>query len=186
MSSVKVGGSWKTPTQTFVKVGGSWKTVSAIYVKVGGAWKVTDFAAPPATPDLSHTAYGQFTITNYDASLTYAVTNGTRTGAVITVPSVNSTMTVTSAYGSGAPTSGARSGERKAHRGTSSNVTVSYIHAPPAHGLSNVDGTPGSYFIRCNQFAPPLEGECGHQEGYNVLVNEPGYTDQYGEWFKIT
>ena len=106
MSGIKVGGSWKTPAITSVKVGGVWKTAATSYVKVGGAWKVSDLAGPPAVPNLTYTADNQYTITNYNSSLVYALTNSTRSGSVITVSS--NTATITAAYAVGAPASAPR------------------------------------------------------------------------------
>ena len=58
----------------------------------------------PDAPQLSYTADGQFTITNYSASLTYALTGATRTGNIIS--SVTNGATITAAYAAGAPVSG--------------------------------------------------------------------------------
>ena len=59
-------------------------------------------SAPPA-PTLSYTADGAFTITNYSASLTYAVSGATRSGSSLT--SVSYGATITAAYSAGAPVS---------------------------------------------------------------------------------
>lgn len=59
----------------------------------------------PDAPQLSYTAQGQFTITNYDASLTYALSGATRSSNIIS--SVSNGATITAAYASGAPVSGA-------------------------------------------------------------------------------
>jgi hypothetical protein len=59
----------------------------------------------PSAPQLSYTAEGQFTITNYSASLTYAVVGATRTGNLLT--SVTNGATITAAYSAGAPVSAA-------------------------------------------------------------------------------
>lgn len=67
----------------------------------------------PAAPQLSYTAEGQFTITNYDSSLTYAVVGATRTGNLLT--SVTNGATITAAYSTGAPTSAASTMNVLAH-----------------------------------------------------------------------
>ena len=59
----------------------------------------------PDAPQLSYTAQGQFTITNYNASLTYALSGATRSGDLIT--SVTNGATITAAYAPGAPLSNA-------------------------------------------------------------------------------
>jgi hypothetical protein len=67
---------------------------------VGGVAS-TKFAAP--TPALSYTADGQFTITNYSATLFYSVSGATRTADLLT--SVSDNATITAAYASGLPVS---------------------------------------------------------------------------------
>lgn len=67
------------------------------------------FGATPATPILAYTAQNQFTISNYDPTLTYAVSGGTRSGSVITISSVGTTATVTAKYDRGLIASSARS-----------------------------------------------------------------------------
>jgi hypothetical protein len=59
----------------------------------------------PSAPTLSYTAQGQFTITNYNASLTYVVSGATRSGNLLT--SVSNGATITAAYSAGAPVSAA-------------------------------------------------------------------------------
>lgn len=48
--------------------------------------------ATPAIPTLTYTAENQFTISDYDSTFTYTVTNGTRSGAVVTVTSASATI----------------------------------------------------------------------------------------------
>ena len=67
----------------------------------------------PDAPTLSYTAQGQFTITNYNASLTYVVVGATRSGNLLT--SVSNGATITSAFASGAPTSAASTMNVLAH-----------------------------------------------------------------------
>jgi hypothetical protein len=188
MSKVKIGSQWKTPTMTYVKVDGSWRIASLIKNKVSGSWRVSDLASPPPTPTLSHTALGQFTITNYNSALDYVVTNGTRSGAVITVPTATSTMNVTAAYAAGAPVSAAAYGERKAYT-YHFDVTdgASYYHAPPADGYAPNFGVgpDGSATYFCQDLGTGGDS-CYHNVGVNHKDNLPsGYTDQFGEWFKI-
>jgi hypothetical protein len=103
MSGVKIDGVWRQPAITSVNVAGTWKTVSTIFAKIDGVWRTTTFAGPPPAPTLSYTAEGQFTITNYDANLVYAVSGATRTGNLLT--SVSNGATITTAYAVGATTS---------------------------------------------------------------------------------
>ena len=60
----------------------------------------------PAVPVLSYTAQSTFTITDYNATLTYVVVGATRSGNQLT--SVTNNSTITAAYSSGAPVSAAR------------------------------------------------------------------------------
>ena len=65
--------------------------------------------AVPSVPTATYTAENQFTISNYDSTLTYAVVGGTRSGSVVTISSVGTTATVTAAYGRGVAASAAAS-----------------------------------------------------------------------------
>ncbi len=67
------------------------------------------FGATPAVPALTYTTQNQFTISNYDPTLTYLVSGGTRSVNIITVSSVGSTATVTARYGRGLVASSAKS-----------------------------------------------------------------------------
>lgn len=66
----------------------------------------------PAVPTLTYSADSQFTISNYDAGLTYVVSGCTRTGSSLT--SVSNGATITAAYGTGSP-SAARTMNLAAH-----------------------------------------------------------------------
>jgi hypothetical protein len=113
MSGVRVGGVWKQPSQVFVKVAGSWKQVATVHCKVAGVWKQTTLAGPPAVPTLTYSAQNTFTITNYDATLTYTVTGATRTGNQLTA--VTNGATIKAAWAPGAPQSAARTMNVLAH-----------------------------------------------------------------------
>jgi hypothetical protein len=113
MSKVRVDGAWRQPTVTRVKVDGVWRQVALAYVKVNGVWKVSTFAGPPAAPVLAYTAQGQFTISNYDASLTYVVAGATRNGAILT--GVSDGATVKTAYTATSPQSAASTMRVAAH-----------------------------------------------------------------------
>lgn len=62
-------------------------------------------SAPPV-PNLSYTADGVFTITNYNATFNYTTTGATRSGDQLT--SVSNNATITARYAAGAPVSAAR------------------------------------------------------------------------------
>jgi hypothetical protein len=68
---------------------------------VGGVGSTAKFPAP--LPTLSYTADGQFTITNYSATLFYSVSGATRSADLLT--SVSDNATIRAAYASGLPLS---------------------------------------------------------------------------------
>lgn len=72
--------------------------------------RVGGLGATPPTPTLAYTGLKQFTITNYDSTLTYTLTNCTRSGSVITVTNVGTNATVTARYGRGLSASAAGTG----------------------------------------------------------------------------
>lgn len=63
------------------------------------------FPLSTAAPTLTYTAQGQFTITNYQAYLTYTVSGATRSGNLLT--SVSNGATIRSSVAPGAPLSNA-------------------------------------------------------------------------------
>jgi hypothetical protein len=128
MSKVRVDGVWRQPTLTRVKVDGVWRQVALAYVKVDGVWRVSTFAGPPAAPVLAYTAQGQFTITNFDATLTYTVTGATRTGAVLTGVSDGATVKV--AYTSTSPQSAPSTMRVAAH----ARILDTQVSAPSSTG----------------------------------------------------
>jgi hypothetical protein len=150
MSKVRVGGAWRQPTVTRVKIAGVWRQVALAYVKVGGVWKVSTFAGPPAAPVLAYTAENQFTISNYDAALTYVVAGATRAGAVLTGVSDGATVKV--AYSVGSPESAPSTMRVAAHARVLDSIASSpssagcgprgFVACPPGT-ISNPDGTAG-------------------------------------------
>ena len=172
MSGVKVDGVWKTPAITSVKVDGVWKTVATISVKVDGVWRTSTFAGPPPAPTLSYTAEGQFTITNYDSTLVYAVSGATRTGNLLT--SVTNGATITTAYVAGAPTSNPSTMNVLANArvlyGPATGVTSTGCgprpdQCCPSGMIINTSGqvcggAPGSFISDPNQAAAFCNGQC--------------------------
>jgi hypothetical protein len=96
---IKVAGVWRQPAVTYVKVAGSWRIAATVKVKDEGGWTDTPFAGPPRAPQLLYTADREFTITDYNAALTYVLSpgGGTRTGNKV-VGAVNN-ATLKAAYG---------------------------------------------------------------------------------------
>lgn len=211
MSGVRVGGSWKIPSQTFVKVGGSWKTAATVSVKVGGSWKTTTFSGPPAVPTLSYTAQGQFTITNYDSNLVYNVSGANRSGDLLT--SVSNGATITASYASGAPASSAATMNVANHVRvlTSVNTNVTSTGCGPRPDLCCPGGTiintsgqvcggsPGSFIADPNQAAAFCAGQCNNNcyqltitcwnwrwTNYSTGPDGTGYTLIGSIWGKVT
>jgi len=149
----------------------------------------------PAAPIMDHyTATGQFVITNYDSSLVYTTAlvggSGTATlntsNGVYTLSSTTARFSISAGYSASSPQSAVDFMERTPYTATQGYPDVSYIHAPPAHGI-NIPNVIGARWLYCTQFAPPLEQECGHQEGTMVKASTPaGYTDSYGEWWRVS
>jgi hypothetical protein len=187
MSGVRIGGAWKTPAVVSVKIGGVWKTASSVSCKIGGVWKTTTLGSAPATPTLSHTAAGQFTITNYDSSLVYtlALVSGsgtaTRVGAVVTLSATTARFSITAAYASGAPVSGFGYMQRTPYTYTQvaslggEGVGFYYTTAgdpcsPPTWMPEELE--PGNWL--CRRYDPVKD------------ATPSGYTDAYGEWARVT
>lgn len=142
------------------------------------------------TPDkpviTHHTTKGQFIITNYDPSYTYTITVNTgtvtRSTDILTLSNENSIATVFCTSPRGIASSNATA-ERKKYTATQGAADVSYVHAPPAHGVS-IPNVIGGRWLYCAEFPWP---ECGHQEGPMIKASTPsGYTDSYSEWWKCT
>ena len=145
-----------------------------------------------AKPTISHSAYGQFTIDNYDANLTYTVsaTSGSvsRSGAVITASATDTVVTVTAGSikgGSGTPTTA----ERKAYTyyyGTGQSCSN---NCQPGGGPS------GANSCWCGSSSDGYQTCCGgcygqtctnYQTGPFKNSTPSGYADTYSEWWKIT
>ena len=145
----------------------------------------------PPTPTLSHTASGQFTITNYNPTYIYTFTNVSGGGSVTNTAGVLTGMPAISRWSIKATSPKSSVSvlaymERKQYTTTPTNVDVSYIHTPPSHGIVNygTNAVPGSRWMYCSD---GQTNESQHQEGTQVKNSTPsGYTDQYGEWFKTT
>ena len=95
----------------------------------------------PAVPVLSYTAESTFTITNYDATLTYVVVGASPSGNQLT--SVTNNATITAAYSAGAPVSAARTMLVAAY----ARILTSVVSTPtdtgcgPRNNINCPDGT---------------------------------------------
>ena len=140
----------------------------------------------PDTPVLTHVGAGVFTITNYNASYTYVLSNGaaTRNGASITLPSTSMSTTLTVYGPKGVVASTSRYLERKPLAYTPVYSTVERrgecgpgpdCSCHPGFGPAwDTDPVLGSVNPHC-------ERTTWHG---GVLIDEPGYTNSNGEWIK--
>jgi len=161
----------------------------------------------PAAPILSYTAQGQFTITNYNASLTYAVIGATRSGNLLT--GVSNGATITAAYASGAPVSNTSTMNVLAHArvlyGGATGVTSTGCGPRdnlccPSGLILDTNGTvcggaPGSFIADPNQAAAFCGGACNDNcwqltiacyNWYWTNYTSSGYTLIGNIWGKAT
>lgn len=161
--------------------------------------------ATPPVPTLAYTGERQFTISDYDSTLTYTLSGCTRVGNVITVTTTGVTATVTAQYPRGLLESAARSMLTAAHArvldsvqqtfssagcGPRSNSCCSSTWIMDVNGTTcgGAPGTQGSW-TECGGSCP---GNC---YGYfNVQCwswhwtdySASGYTKQGNVWGKAT
>lgn len=137
-----------------------------------------------------HTTIGQFRITNYDATLTYNLSatagTATRSSDIITLSAVDSVCTVTARLPKSVSNSTAATAERKEYDATQGAQDVGYLHGLPAHGV-NIPNVIGARWLHCVDAGGGTGSECAHNEGNMVKASTPsGYTDSFGEWWKVT
>lgn len=137
-----------------------------------------------------HTTIGQFRITNYDATLTYNLSatagSATRSSDIITLSAVDTVCTVTARLPKSVSNSTAATAERKEYDATQGGADVSFLHGNPADGI-NVPNVIGARWLVCVDVGGGTGSENGHQEGPMVKAGTPsGYTDSFGEWWKVT
>lgn len=122
----------------------------------------------PSAPQLSYTADGQFTITNYNASLTYAVVGATRTDNLLT--SVTNGATITAAYSAGAPPSAVSTMNVLAH----AQVLGSFVT-----GVTDTGCGPRPNICCPTGLVQPNFAQCGGSPGSlapdNFCDGTPGY-----------
>jgi hypothetical protein len=206
MSGVRIDGVWRQPAITSVKVGGTWRTVSTISAKIDGVWRTTTFAGPPPPPTLSYTAQNQFTITNYNAALVYAVSGATRAGSLLT--SVSNGATIATSYAVGATISNVSTMNVLAHgRVLTTSFGVTDTGCGPRGNICCPGGTiqdtsgnvcggaPGSYIADPAQAAAFCGGACDYNcyqltvTCYNWYFTDytgSGYTLMGNVWGKAT
>lgn len=163
---------------------------------------------PPDKPTLSHTGVGQFSITNYDPINTYVVTMNTgtfsRTGAAVTVNTGNSICTVVSYSPKGIPST-ASTYERKSYsygcrtvpqtccggcncRLEGSNCSCGPAPCGPGGSPNGQCGCGGIYPCMYGSIGSIVCDTCCSDCSYtacDVLIDQPGYTNNGSEWHKI-
>lgn len=144
------------------------------------------------TPDkptvTHHTAKGQFVISNYDSSLTYniSVTAGTvtRSGNIITLSNANAIATISSVSPKGASSSGNATAEVKAY----TYYTVHYNRAQCGPGPNCSAAACGESGWGEHWDTSPegwsINPHCSKNESFKNSTPS-GYTDSYGEWWKV-
>ena len=139
---------------------------------------------PAPTPTLTYVSYGAFTITNYDATLTYTVSgSSSRTG---------STFNVTSTSGSGSLSSTTPKGTNSPGSVTAYRLPYgqTYIATSPVYTHYSTSYNGGTYYA-ANQWSPgsPAGFYAVYADGYYVTTNYSGsgytFNSTYNEWWKI-
>lgn len=141
-------------------------------------------------PTLSHGATaGTFVIDNYDPNLRYSITAGTRSGNTINLGTSGTVICQVTAFTQKSVTpSAAKTCERK-------NYTESYVQVGTAPGTCSYYpqcGGPYDTGAGCTDCGGGSGGLCITCSGGGPIfgwVKDPvpsGYTESYGEWWKIT
>lgn len=145
-------------------------------------------------PTLSHTATNQFTIGNYDSTFIYTITNGTRSGAIVTPSGASTVCTVVARSPKGTVNSTSSTCEYRTI--TSSWVgnfimQVYRIHNRPCHA-PDCGSCPGANGVGCSAACSFYgDNECGHQDGYiscSLVEDSPpsGFTKAFSQWARTT
>ena len=142
------------------------------------------------------TNLGKFRIANYDASLTYVVTGGTRSGDEVTVTASTGSATITAQAPKGLVASSPAVAERKAPDQTS----VPYTQCYNPCGDCNTSVNPNTWSCGCgsgcNDSGGGAWGVCiCRGPGYSYWNNYSGsgygwsgsdYTNGQGEWWRVS
>jgi len=164
----------------------------------------------PAAPIMDHhTTIGQFVVTNYDSNLAYTPTfisgSGTATlidsvNGVFSLSSTDARFSISSGYSQASPQSAVGYMERKKY--TTHPEPVYVDNCAPAYSWPS-GNCPGPNCCNAynNCWGGGVDGNCGADGticcggsrgqsivGYNDVKNgtPEGYTDSYGEWWRIS
>ncbi len=173
---------------------------------------IMGLSAPDAPIMNHHTSTGQFIITNYNSSLVYTATLVTGSGTatlntgtgVFTLSSANARFSVTAGYASTAPQSSADFMERKSYIYTndpicSDNCASAYNYPDPNNNCYQ-QGHPNCCNSSNSCWGSGVDGNCaadgticcggsrGQTCNNNYVKNATpsGYTDSYGEWWRVS
>lgn len=139
----------------------------------------------PSKPTLTHAAStGQFTITNYDAALTYVLSatagTPTRSGPTLSLSNANSIGTVKARGPKGLTDSAGGTAERKAY--TYYSVHENVGECGPGPDCSCHPGY-GPHWDTDPQLGS-VNPHCSRDVSYKNSTPS-GYTDSYSEWWKV-
>ena len=149
-------------------------------------------------PTLFHTATNQFTIQNYDSTFIYTVTNGTRSGSIVTPSSASTVCTVLARAPKGLVNSTSSTCEYRTITFSwvgNFVITNFYNHGRLFGGVchTNTCGScPGANGVGCSAACSFAPGDtCNHQDGYiscSQVENPPpsGFTKAFGQWARTT
>lgn len=166
-----------------------------------GGGRLRGAGFPPPKVNLSHTGFGQFTITNFNDQFTYTLSvnagSVSRSGAVITMSgATDAIVTVTAAFGPSGP---AGTGERRAYTFTTTPEQSCSDNCASAYWWPQ-GNCPGPNC--CNSFnncwGAGVDGNCaadgticcGGSRGQSCTTTyvptknatPSGFLDQFGEW----
>ena len=144
----------------------------------------------PDKPEASHTAAGQFTISNWDGTFIYTLTTGSRVDAVITLSSTTQTSDVTAKAPKGVSVSATMSVARQplTYPLTCTSIYFACVSSCGSMGGCTCGGTCG---CACTYYP---SGECAGLFGYQIcsctcpLDTTPasqGYVQAHGEWGRV-
>jgi hypothetical protein len=159
----------------------------------------------PTKPTLSWTAFGQVTISNFNSNLAYSLSvdsgTATRSGSVVSLSSINAIVTITSSSPKGG-TSTASTFERRAYTFTTTNVQSCTDNCASAYSWPGNCPGPNCCDANNNCWGGGVDGYCaadgticcGGSRGQTCTTNTittknatpDGFTDQYGEWGRVT
>ena len=178
------GSKWAPAKVLSVNDGTAWQPAKGAWVYDGAAWQQFWPVAPPVKPSLAYTGNGLFIIQNYDPAVVYAAVGGVQAGNEFIVGNDNGDATLTPAWYVGGPTGPAAGAHRRRITYRNEWVQTSYQVTPGRSGPFGGSGHNAT--VSCTY--DPGTDSTGCSYGYSQTVkNTPpaGYTEQFGEWWKV-